>query len=454
MGKIFQGIIRYFNKGQERSKLAKKNIITSFLIKGLNISLGLLLVPLTLNYLDPTRYGIWITISSIVGWMGFFDIGLGNGLRNKLAEAIAQDKEELGKVYVSTTYAILSIIIVAVLVLFIVINPILNWNLLLNVDTSIVRLEELSLLALIVFTFFCLQFVLKLITTILRADQRPAYASVFDLFARILSLIIIFILIKTTISNLVYLGIALSCTPVLVLLIASLWLFSKKYKKFRPSLKYIDFSKARGLLTLGINFFIIHIAVILLYQTNNIVISQLFGAEQVTPYNIAFKYFSVLVMLFSIVLTPFWSAFTNAWVKKDFKWIKRVINKLLLLWGGLSVLGVVMLIFSDSIYDMWIGNKIHISFSMSTLVFIWVLINAWNSIFSQFLNGVGKVKIQMYVGFLAAILNVPLAIFLGKKLGVEGVLLANILVLIIGLFIYPIQYSKIIANKAKGIWDK
>ena len=55
------------------------------------MAIGLVLVPLTINYLNPTKYGIWITLSSVIGWFSFFDIGLGNGLRNRFAEAIANN---------------------------------------------------------------------------------------------------------------------------------------------------------------------------------------------------------------------------------------------------------------------------------------------------------------------------------------------------------------------------
>ncbi|MBC7451263.1 MAG: hypothetical protein H7259_07215, partial [Cytophagales bacterium] len=83
-------VLHYFTKGNERSVKAKKNIAFSFIIKGLNIGIGFVLLPLTMHYVNDTKYGVWLTLSSIIGWLGFFDIGFGNGLRNKLAEAIAK----------------------------------------------------------------------------------------------------------------------------------------------------------------------------------------------------------------------------------------------------------------------------------------------------------------------------------------------------------------------------
>jgi len=452
--KINQTINKFFTIGHSRTLRAKKNIAASFVIKGTNIAIGLALVPLTITYLNPTKYGIWITLSSIIGWFGFFDIGLGNGLRNKFAEAIAKGKFKLARVYVSTTYAIISLIIGSVLVLFYVVNPFLNWNKILNAGDDLNLQTELGFLALIVFTFFSFRFIFKLITTILMADQRPAKASLFDLLGKIIALVLIYILTKTTHGSLLYLGIVMSSAPVFVLIVSSIWFYNGKYKAYRPSLKFVDFSKAKDLLNLGVKFFIIQIAAVLLYQTNNIIIAQLFGPAQVTPYNVAFKYFSVLMMGFSIIITPFWSAITEAWAKKEIDWIKKSMQKLIRIWVLLCLAGIVMLIFSPLIYKIWVGTKINISYSLSMLVAAWVLINSWNGIFGQFLNGTEKIKLQIYFGISGAILNVPLAIFLGKKLGIEGVLLANVILGIIGAWIYPIQYRKLINNKAQGIWNK
>ncbi|MBE0649340.1 MAG: polysaccharide biosynthesis C-terminal domain-containing protein [Bacteroidales bacterium] len=442
-----------FGEGNARTNRAKKNIVGSLVIKGLNIAIGLVLVRLTINYLEPTKYGIWITLSSVIGWFGFFDIGLGNGLRNKFAESIATGKHELARVYVSTTYAILTMIVIGVLIVFFVVNPFLNWNSILNAGQDVAFQRELSVLALVVFTFFCIRFVLKLLTIIITADQRPALASSFDLLGQIISLVLIYILIKTTEGSLLYLGIIITGAPILVLLLSSAWFFNGKYKAYRPSYRTVDLSKAKDLLNLGIKFFIIQIAAILLYATNNMIITQLFGPEQVTPYNVVFKYFSVLTMGLSIIIFPFWSAFTEAWVKKEIDWIKNIMRKLFLLWFILAFVEMVMLIFSNWAYDIWIGDKVIIPFTMSLMVGVWVLINAWNSIFSQFLNGVGKIKLQLYIGISGALLNVPLAIFLGHQLGIDGVLLANVIVGVVGACIYPFQYKKLINNNAKGIWN-
>jgi O-antigen/teichoic acid export membrane protein len=422
------------------------------MLKGFSIAISLFLVPVTIHYVNPTRYGIWLTLSSIVGWFNFFDIGLGNGLRNKFAEAVASGKTELARTYVSTTYAILIIIIAIVLFIFFCINPFLNWAKILNTPADMSG--ELRSLALIVFTFFCLEFVMQLMTTIITANQQPAKASVFGFLGNLFSLGIIYLLTKTTSGNLIYLGTVFSVTPVLVLLSSSLWFYTHSYKKYAPSVKFVKFHFARDLMSLGIKFFVIQLAAVIFYQTSNIIIAHLFGPQEVTPYNIAYKYFSVITMSFSIIMLPLWSAYTEAWVKRDIDWIKNTINKLILIWGLIVIGVVIMLLLSTFVYRMWVGKEIKVSISISVVMAAYVIVNGWCGIFSQFLNGVGKIKLQLYISTIGAILNIPLAIFLGKHFGIYGVLLSTVILGAISAIWSPIQYKKLINNTATGIWNK
>ncbi len=157
-------ISNFFTKGHERSIQAKKNIAATFVIKGFSILISLIFVPIVLNYVNPDGYGIWLTLSSIVGWFSFFDIGLTQGLRNKFAEAKARGDDNIAQIYVSTTYAILGIIFFSVWLIFIIVNNFLDWSSILKVSESM--RSDVSILAIIVFTYFCIIFVLRIITTI------------------------------------------------------------------------------------------------------------------------------------------------------------------------------------------------------------------------------------------------------------------------------------------------
>ena len=442
----------FFTKGHERTLKAKKNILASFIIKGLSIVISLVLVPLTINYINPSRYGIWLTLSSIITWFSFFDIGFGNGLRNKFAEAMAKGEEELARIYVSTTYAILCIIIGIVLILFLCINPFINWAKILNTTQEMA--DELSILAVIVFIFFCLRFIFQLITTVLTANQEPAKASFFNFLGSLLSLIIIFILTKTTSGNLIYLGTTLSFTPVLVLIASSLWFYSHDYKRFAPSLKYVKFSYARNLMSLGIKFFIIQIAALVLFNTNNIIITQVFGPKEVTTFDVAFKLFSVVTMIFNIIATPLWSAFTDAFAKNDFGWIETTLLKMKKIWVLLIICTISILLSSPWIFKWWLGNSVDVPLTLSIAMSSYVIVYMWQTIHVFFLNGIGKIRLQLYLVIFSGLINIPLAILLGKKFGLVGITLTSTLLFIIMGIIFSIQTQKILNNTATNIWNK
>ncbi|MCB0540406.1 MAG: oligosaccharide flippase family protein [Bacteroidetes bacterium] len=443
-------LLNFFNKGHERTIEAKRNIAFSFLIKGTSIIISLLLVPLTISYVNPTQYGIWLTLSSIVSWFGFFDIGFGNGLRNRYAEAKAKNDTEKLRIYVSTTYAIQTIIFLAILIVLLILNNFLDWTKILNADITLK--SELSKLASIVFIFFCLQFILKTITVILYAEQKSSIADLLNMMGQLLSLILIFVLTHTTKGSLTLLGSALSFSPIVVLIVASIYLFQSKYKFITPSFKSINFKYVKDLLNIGIKFFIIQISVVVIYQSNNIIISHIGTPEDVTIYNIAYKYMAVVLMGFSIIINPFWSAFTEAYTKNDYKWMRKAVSRLRKLSYSITIVVFVMIISSNFIYHIWIGNKVLIPNSVTIICGIYIVFSSWMSLNTQILNGIGRIKLQLLTFSLGTVFHIPVAFLLGQKYGIIGVVISSTLFTAIISVFSILQIDLILKKKAKGIW--
>ncbi|MEO8822363.1 MAG: hypothetical protein ABI366_02235 [Ginsengibacter sp.] len=441
------------NKGQERSVKAKKNIIGSFFLKGSSIIISIVMVPLAINYVNVSQYGIWLTLSSIVVWFSFFDIGLTQGLRNKFAEAVAKGDNELAQIYVSTTYAILAIICSSLWVMFLFVNQFLDWSHILNVSESMH--QEVSVLALMVFSYFCLQFVLRIINTLLIANQQPALSSLLTVLGQIFSLVCIFILVKTTNGSLIKLGAVFCFSPLLALLLGTVFFFRKSYKIFRPSISKVKFSYAKGLFNLGLVFFVIQIAGIIQYQTANFIIARNFTTSDVTSYNIVFKYFNILQMIFVIFLTPFWSASTEAFLKNDIRWIKKSIKKYNQLTVLLIFCGCIMLYFAQPVYDLWLGKgKVNITFYLSLFGFIYFTTTMFADTYVSFLNGINALRIQFIACLVSPVIYIGIAFLLIKyyKLGPFSLFIASILCNFNGLILAPLQYHMVVNKKKKGIW--
>lgn len=435
-----------------RSIKANKNILVSGAFKAADTLIYLLLVPLTLGYLNAYEYGVWLTLNSILGWINSFDIGLGNGLRNKLAEAIARNDNMDAKKYVSTTFFMLIIIALIILIVGSIIINIVNWNDLLNLQyNSINNIKEIIYVS---FCFFCLNFVFKFIGNIYQAMQVPSAMYIMNFCAHCLALFVIYILTKTLSSSLFLIALVYSAAPPLIYLIAYPITFRCIFKNYAPSIKHFDISAVKELFNLSIVFFLLQIAGLILFSLTNLIISNLFGPEEVTPYNIAYRYFSIIPMLINIIFAPIWSATTDAYIKGDIEWItnnNRKMRRLLLI---IMVILFIMVIFSPVIYKIWIQNKVEIPFVLSILMAIYNFIIVWSHCYGYFLNGMGKLRVQVINTITVAFLFYPLCKYLGGLYQVPGVLLGMCLVNLSGAILNTIQFHKLTNNTATGLWTK
>jgi O-antigen/teichoic acid export membrane protein len=435
-----------------RTTKANKNIIYSFLIKGLSIGCQFAMVPLTLHYLDKERYGIWLTMASIVSWFSFFDIGIGNGLRNKLSEALAKGDTRMAKIYVSTSYAFVGAIFLTLMLLFWIVNRFIYWPHVINTQPGLAA--ELSKMMLVVFSFFCLQFILNLIGNILFAHQESALTGLINPLGNLLSLTIIFILTLTTPGSLFWVSVVFSASPVLVLLIFNALFLGWKYRDIAPGFRYIQFRHSKDLFGIGLQFFVIQIAFIVMYYSANIVLTKLFGPAEVTVYNIAYKYFTIALLVNGIITATYWSAFTDAYVRQEWTWIRQTIRRMEKVTYFLMVMVVVSTVLANKLIGLWLHNAVQVPLSMQIILCIFTLISLIAAPQHIFLNGTGKVRLQLYTAIYSIIVTVPLALLFCKTLhlGPEGVILAMICTSLPVTLLYRIQYNKIMSGKAKGIW--
>lgn len=411
--------------GHERSVKAKKNILSLFLIKGYSIAINLALIPLTLNLLDEYKYGVWITLFTLLSMIQVFDIGIGNGLRNKFSEAIAKNDFISAQQYVSTGYVIMGSISLLLILLFIVPWLFIDWSYFFNVDNSLAK--EITVLLGITFVLTAIQFSLKLITTLLTASHKPAISSFIFAISNTI-ILFFFIVLKSKINgNLVAIGTIYSAIPLVILLIFSFIFFNGKLKNVKPKLSAFKKEKVKDLFNLGMQFFIIQIAVLVIFQTDSLIISHILSPIEVTPYNIAFRYFSVVTMLASIIMTPFWSAFTEAKAKGDFIWIKSIIKKQIKMLIPAVIIILILLLLANLIIPIWLGKEIHLSWTLLIGMALYSLISIWNNIFSFFLNGTSNTKTQMFTSIAGTIINIPLSIYFALKFGVGGVILATVI---------------------------
>ena len=239
-----------------------------------------------------------------------------------------------------------------------------------------------------------------------------------------------------------------------VLIFFSVYLYATSLKKYSPQLKLVNFRYAKDLLSLGLSFFILQIIALVYYETNNIIITKILTPLDVTIYNLAFKYLSIMGMLFSIVLSPFWSAFIEARVLNDIIWMKTVTRKLYKIFG-LFFLGIILLVISSPfIYNIWFGKTVNVPFLLTLYMGVWQIFNMWNSLHSTLIYGFGTIKVQIMASVSVGVLNIPLTIFFCQNWGLNGVIISQIILAALIAWIGPLQLNLLFNKKAHGIWNR
>lgn len=426
-----------------------------FLLKFISMAISFVYVPLMLNALDTERYGIWLTLTSIVSWIAMLDIGLGNGLRNKLSESLAKKNLVLARKYVSSAYVSLTIYMTVFLLLFTILGlTVVPWNEVLNAQS--VPEDELSALVIIVFVSFGAHFVLNLLNSIFYGLQMPATSNFISTLGQFASLLIILICVHLLkIKSLLILGTIVSIVPVIVVVISSIVVFGGKYKYLRPSMQYYDKNLIKEILGLGINFFFIQMMTIFIYQSNNLIIAHIIGNEGVVEYNVANKYVQIIHILYMIIVTPLWSATTNAYFQGDIKWIVNIKNKLNKISCLLALIGALMCLVSPIFYKYWLNNDtVSIAFSSTLILLLSEIFRMFYGNYGYIINGIGKLRAQLIISIIIGSLYIPTAICLGEYFSLEGILIAGLLVNVINSIWSRYQFNIIIQNRPSKFWNR
>jgi len=429
------------------------NLSASLIFKAINMVISFMMVPITLDYLDKTRYGLWAALSSVLSWFFIFDIGMGHGLRNKFTELKAKGEYGDLKGYVSTTYFLFGAIAVALIIVFFMLNIFIDWPKVLNAPAGMGK--ELTETVFIVFMVLCVSFVLKLINNILSADLKNAVSDGISVVAHLISFVGIIILSRITEASILKYALLYTGSNLFVMLIASLYFFSGRYKQISPSWSHVDLSLRHNLLSVGVKFFFIQIAGIVLYHTSSLILINLTNPETVTDYNITQKYYSLVTMAFLMMVQPLWTAYGDAYHRGDYQWIKSTFSRLRKLWLGMVVLLLVSLLAQDMVFRIWLKGRVQFDVWLSTAFVVYGAITLWTAIYNPLLNATAKLTIQLRLLMITVPLFIPLCIVLVQYagLGAKGIVFALIATSLPSAILYTIQCAKILSG-AEGIWNK
>ena len=344
------------------------------------------------------------------------------------------------------------LIFIPVCVILEMLVPLVSWSDLLNVDSSY-ELEIRKTLFVLV-AMVCLQMVVNVLVSVIAAFQKVALSNTFVPIGNVISLVIICVLTKVCAPSLVALAFSLAAMPVFVTIVASVILYLGKFRRIAPSISTIRRSYVKDLFGLGWKFFFINIQVVIIYQSTNVLISNVSSPNEVTTYNIAYKLMSVAMMVYNIISAPLWPAYTDAYARGDYSWMNGTRKKMFKILRC-SIAGCVSIaLCSKFIYYIWIGDEVDVPYIMTAMVCMYVCIFCWSNLNGTLIAAMGKLKVNIIIMSVGLCLHIPLSFFLASFIGCYGVIASMMLISLFYAIIHHIQVNKLLSKTAIGLWNQ
>ncbi len=437
-------------RSQERYRRVALTAVASAGAKVVAIATMLVTVPLTLHYLGTERYGMWMTINSIVAMMGLANLGMGLGLMNAVSEAQGQVDRQAAVRYVSSGYFMLSAVALLILLGFAVLYPMVPWQQVFNV-TSAQAIQESGPAMAVFVVCFLVNLPLGMVQQVQLGFQEGFVNSLWESAGKVLGLIGL-LLVSYLKAGLAWLVLAVAGAPVVAWLLNSLVLYGFTRPWLCPRVQNYHGASARKVLYTGLFFFILQMGIVLIYGSDNLIITQFLGPSEVTQYAIPYQMFNLGLVLFNILIAPLWPAYAEAIARGDMHWVQRTLGrslKLVLLSTG--PMSLFLIIFGNHILNLWVGPKIHPPMLLNVGLGLWMVVLTFGSAMSILLNAANVFRFQIIFIALTLIFSIIFKCFFVHYYKLSGIIWGTILAFIIFFIIpYSIFIHKLFFKEMKS----
>lgn len=394
----------------------KLSVAANACIKVLALIVSLISTPIMMSFFsNDAVLGAWFTVLSVLNWISFFDFGIGNGLRNDLTYALNKGDSERARVVISSSVIFLGAIVIALIPLGVAVSAFVPWNSVFSVGDSEICRSDLTACMIVVIAGTLLQLVLKLVNSLFYAVQRNAAPALLLLISNCLILVAIAFPppLAGAGEQFMYMCVVEIIALSVPLVAAGFVIFATELKGYTPRLKDVRTDYFRSLGSLGIQFFVIQIALLFVSSTNELFIGSLCGSDSVVPYSVAYMVFNLILVFFGVMAQPIWSDMASSFASGNRRRLLSVHRKYLGLSAIASAGTVVIGLLINSILSIWLKEQaptltLYESFSLIFLVIATVLTNSETCLG----NATNRLRPQVIFYCLGAIAKYPVSAIL------------------------------------------
>jgi O-antigen/teichoic acid export membrane protein len=415
---------RHGNAGRERYRRAGLTASASFISKALTIVISFVSVPLTVHYLGAERYGVWLTIGSLLTWMSMTDFGIaGNALVNLLSDAHGKEDKALAGQHAASAFWTLVGLSLCIGVILLFTFHLIPWPTVFHVSSA-VPATELSRACAYSLIFFVVGFPLSMINSVYGAYQDGFMSNIWNIAGSALALVSLIVVAQMK-GGLPQLVLAISGTRALVGFANVYFMFFRKYPWLKPRPSAVRWSSIKRLLSLGGNYMITQLAGLGIYQSQPMIITQMLGPSYVVIFVVTQKIVTLPIDLVFMGTAPFISAYGEAKARRDWGWINRAFRNSMVasLAFGVPVTVAIALV-AKPLIRIWAGSAAVPNAQLILWLSLYTLIGVAMLSVGQLLCGLERADVLAYSLSLCAFCTVGLGIVFARLWGVGGVGLA------------------------------
>jgi O-antigen/teichoic acid export membrane protein len=413
-------------RAKERHRRAALTGGAAVLAKTIAVSTSLVTIPMTLHYLGAERFGLWMTISSVVALLGFADFGIGSGVLNAVAEAHGKEDAQEIRRSVESGFTLLAAIALLGMAVFVFAYHLVDWARFFNVTSELARRESGPTMAAFV-GCFALSLPLGVVQRLQLGLQEGFLSNLWQLAGSVAGLLAVILFIHSQMS-LPWLILALAGAPVIAALANTLVFLGWMRPDLRPRFKLVSSTSMRKIAKIGFLFFVLQAAVAIAYSSDNFVVARMLGPEAVTRYAITAKMFSLISLGLSMFLGPLWPAYGEAIARGDVLWVKRTLVGSMAAAALLAAVAAAGLVsFGPALLRLWIRQPIVPPFLLLLGLGLWSVMEAAGISVAMFLNGANVVRPQVIIAPIFNAGCLALKICLVRRFGIVGVPWATLL---------------------------
>lgn len=447
-------IMNRFKSVDNNDRIVLKNTFFSFVVKGMALAISLLSTPAFITYFNNNEIlGVWYTMLSVLIWFLNFDLGIGNGIRNQLTVALSKNNRKKVKYIISSGIFVSGIVSFVLMIIGIIFLKLINLNSFLNISGDIISNEALYISAGFVFIAIVSRFFLTTISAIFYALQKSSINDFLAFCVSVLQLLYVLVFkFNSMEESLIYLSFSYMIFSNLPILIGGIVVFLSELKDCKPNLKYVKKEYIRSVLSIGSIFFICQILYMLIINTNEFLITNLFGPKYTTEYTFYYKITSLISMVINLAMTPIWSVITKAMTEKKWVWLNSLYSKIKKISLLVIVFEFLMIPFMQLVFNIWLGNNaINVDYFISFAFACFGSVFVYSSMLSTIVCGLAKMRLQTICYTIGVVVKFLLILIISNYTNNWSIVVwSNAIILLPYCILQQIWLNQYFNNKIRG----